>query len=320
MHPHPHRGIDSSCLLQTSVLNASSGTRTRMVPSKVLDHSTGAQVPLVAMGMVFRKGASSAEVVRALTTWISLGGRHIDAADLYGNQADLGRAIEEVKKEGVGRDQLFITSKVPGPIGYGRTRSLVLDDMLPKLRSSYVDLLLVHWPCTADPFKSCDGSDGLSERVDTWRALEELRAEGKVRSIGVSNFGVRHLEPFFDAVRRDLGGPPNVTANQVSWNFHDHDAGLLSWCTQNHITLEAYGALGGEADAVAAALQTPAVVSIAEAQGVKPAQVIFRWVVQRGIVLVTNSDSPTHMAEDLDPLFAFNLTEADMNILDNVSS
>lgn len=313
----PCCGTDSSCLLQTSVLNASVKTRTGAVPSKVLDSSTGAQIPLVAMGTwpaSFDGGTSSDQVTEALTTWISLGGRHIDTADVYGNQGDVGRAIEKVKGT-VGRDQLFITSKVPGPVGYDRAKSLVVSDMLPKLKTDHVDLLLMHWPCTRNRFNQCDGQDGLSERVATWRALEELRAEGKVRNLGVSNFEIHHLEAFFEAVRRDLGGPANLTANQVRWNLDHHDDALLAWCTEHRVTLESYSPLGGRGG-VAAQLRKPAVASIAEARKVKPAQVIFRWVVQRGIVLVSGSTDPGHMAEDLDPLFALELTEAEMSSLD----
>merc|ERR1719362_345926 len=189
---------------------------------------------------------------------------------------------------------------------------MVRDEMLPQLGIEYIDLLLIHWPCLTT-FDVCTGFDGLANRVDTWQALEELRADGTVRSIGVSNFHVPQLEPFLAAVEARTGRQANVSVDQVPWSLGRKDVTLMAWAKQRNITLEAYSPLGG-IGGVAMSLSAPVVQSIAKKHGVTPAQVIFRWIYQQGIVVVTASTNHAHMEQDL-TYFRFRLSQTEMDSL-----
>jgi diketogulonate reductase-like aldo/keto reductase len=280
-------------------------------------------MPQVALGTwpeSLPAGYSNAQITDALLTWIDLGGRHIDTAFFYQNQEAVGDAVRIALESNrvASRSELFVTSKVNGPIGYQETLDQVNTVTLPALGEDHVDLLLMHWPCCGT-FDQCEASSCLENRVQTWLALEELRAAGKATNIGVSNFHVTHLESLFQEVRDRTGRDPNVTANQIPWNLGQHDDALFAWCQQRGITIESYSPLGGP-NVNIPVNQIPEVVSIAQAHNVSAFQVTFRWIVQQGIVLVTASVNPSHMAEDLDSLFAFSLTDSEMATLSGLQT
>lgn len=316
-HPKRHTrgiaGVGSDARLEVSGI----------VPTVAIDRGVGMEIPRVAMGTwpgSLPSNISSGELGRALSSWISLGGRHIDTAYVYRNQDTVGKAIADAMAAGaVTRDELFVTSKVSGPLGYEKTKQQVLKETLPALGLKYVNLLLMHWPCQHDLFDKCSGKDFLEDRVQTWRALEELRAAGVVQNIGVSNFHVPHLESLFEAVRTRTGQPPNATVNQVPFNIRSHDEALLAWCQQHGIVVEAYSPLGGT-DSGLSAMKSPSVIAASKAHHVSAAQVALRWVLQKGVVVVTSSTKPEHMSQDLTPLFDFSLTHAEMTVLSGLGS
>ena len=254
----------------------------------------GADMPVVGLGTWQMHGQQAYDAVRwALTA----GYRHIDTATMYKNEAEVGRAVRD---SGVDRGELFITTKLP-PGNAGRERQ-TLADSLEALGTGFVDLWLIHWP----PRRK-----GVSERV--WRAFLELQAEGLCRAVGVSNYSPAQI----DELAAATGQTPAV--NQVPWSPSGHDAGLLAAHRERGVVLEGYSPLKGWRPSAGGrggqrGLGNPELVSIAAAHGVTAAQVVLRWHVQMGIVVIPKSAHRERIESNLD-LFGFELTDAEMERL-----
>jgi 2,5-diketo-D-gluconate reductase A len=245
--------------------------------------SDGADMPVVGFGTWQMNGQQAYDAVRwALTA----GYRHIDTATAYKNEAEVGRAVRD---SGVDRGELFITTKLP-PGNAGRERQ-TLADSLRALGTDYVDLWLVHWP----PRRS-----GASERV--WQAFTELRSEGLCRTIGVSNYSLAEI----DSLTAATGQVPQV--NQIPWSPSQHDPGLLAELRDRGVVLEGYSPLRGTR------LAAPLLTSVAQAHAVTAAQVVLRWHVQLGIVVIPKSVHKERIESNFD-LFGFELTDEEMNQL-----
>merc|ERR1719443_1651907 len=126
----------------------------------------------------------SCTVQEGVEQWLRLGGRHIDTADDYGTQPDVGRAL---KAANISRKEIFITTKIPGPIGRDNVTTKILKTALPQLGVEYIDLVLIHFPCRGVNMTGC-GSEWAAERKDTWAGLVDLRKQGRIRALGVSNY------------------------------------------------------------------------------------------------------------------------------------
>jgi diketogulonate reductase-like aldo/keto reductase len=253
---------------------------------------------------------------KAVTEFLKLGGRRIDTSLDYSDQKGIGQAI---KASGVSREDIFITSKVGGgPPGYNAAMDQI-DLTLQQLDSSYVDLLLIHWP---GPINSSDAEcnngsteaeKGRSCRQATWRALEKIFQEGKAMAIGVSNFEQNHLQDIIDM----NGTLPAV--DQVEFQPYWHEFDLVHFCQGRNITFNGYAPLGTPDWAPIThdwpghntTMQQPTIVKIAQEHDKTPAQVILRWQWQLGIVLNPRSENPEHMKENLD-IFDFSLSDAEM--------
>ena len=216
------------------------------------------------------------------------GYRHIDTAALYGNEASVGRAVTEFVERGTaGREDLFVTSKVWNTDqGYDSTLR-AFDASMERLGLEYLDLYLIHWPCPQ-----------RDSYIETYRALEELYASGRVRAIGVSNFQPDHLHRLLDAT----GVVPAV--NQIE---------LHPWLQQEElrrlhrglgIVTEAWSPLGR-----GAVLSDPVITAIAADLGRTPAQVILRWHADNANIVLPKASSPERIAGNLD-LFSFELNDA----------
>jgi 2,5-diketo-D-gluconate reductase A len=240
----------------------------------------GVDMPVIGFGTWQMNGEQAYDAIR----WaLAAGYRHIDTATAYKNEAEVGRAVRD---SGVDRGELFITTKLP-PGNAGRERQ-TLSDSLRALGTDYVDLWLIHWP---------PRRPGASERV--WRAFLELRSEGLCRAVGVSNYSPEEI----DALTGATGQVPQV--NQVPWSPSQHDPELLAALRHRGVVVEGYSPLRG------ARLTAPALTAISEAHGVSAAQVILRWHVQMGIVVIPKSVHRERIESNLD-LFGFELTEAEM--------
>lgn len=260
------------------------GSMSQNVSTARISLNDGASIPQIGLGVWQSGGATKRAVVAALQA----GYRHIDTAAVYGNEAQVGAAIAEA---GVPRDQLFVTSKLWNQ-DHGYDKALKAFDLsLRRLKLEYLDLYLLHWPVS-----------GL--RLESWRALEQLASEQRVRSIGVSNFLVPHLSE----LRQSAKILPAV--NQIELTPFLQRQETVALCRELGITLEAYSPLTrGQR------LNHPVLLELAAAAQRSSAQVMLRWGIQKGFVILPKSVQPERIAENA-ALFDFELDDAAMRRLD----
>ncbi|WP_163971890.1 aldo/keto reductase [Oceanobacillus halotolerans] len=246
----------------------------------------GVQMPGFGLGVY--KVEDGDVVIQAVKAALDYGYRSIDTASFYDNEAGVGQAIQE---SNIPRKELFITSKVwNDQQGYENTLK-AFDESLSKLGLDYLDLYLIHWPVK-----------GMYK--ETWRALEKLYKEGKVRAIGVSNFHVHHLEDLM----ADSNHKPVI--DQVEFHPHLTQEDLRTFCQQENIQLEAWSPLKrGQL------LEEPTITEIANKYGKSPAQVILRWDIQHDVITIPKS-SKAHRIKENASIFDFALTEEEMNRID----
>lgn len=249
----------------------------------------GHTIPQLGFG-VFKVDPDETE--RIVSDALEVGYRHIDTAAVYGNEVGVGRAIE---KSGIPRDELFITTKLWNSDQGTQSAFDAIDLSLEKLGLDQVDLYLIHWP-----------RPDLDRYVETWLALEQIREDGKTRSIGVSNFHRPHLE----RIIAESGTVPAVDQIELHPAFAQRE--LRAFSEPLGIRTEAWGPLGqGKYDLFAES----AVADAAAAHGVSPAQVVIRWHLQQGIIVFPKSNSRARMSENFD-VFGFELTDAEVAAID----
>lgn len=254
------------------------------VPSVVLND--GLVIPRLGFG-VFQ--VADAEAFDVVTAALGAGYRSIDTAAIYGNEVEVGRAIRE---SGLPRDEVYLTTKLwNSEQGYDSTLR-AFDDSMSRLGLDYLDLYLVHWPAAQ-----------ANRFVDTFRAFQTLKSQGRIGSIGVANFTRDHLS----RIMAETGEIPAV--NQIELHPHLGQADLRAFHAENGIATEAWSPLGRGAD-----LKDPVVVEVAEETGRTPAQVIIRWHLQLGTVVIPKSVTPTRIRENFD-VFDFELTADQMHRL-----
>ncbi|MEZ2391693.1 aldo/keto reductase [bacterium RCC_150] len=258
-----------------------------MVIAPGIKLNDGNEIPQIGLGTW---PLDDGEVATAVVSAVELGYRHIDTAVRYGNETGVGRGIRNC---GIPRGELFITTKLDGTY-QGKDRAIEgLDGSLERLGLDYVDLLLIHWPLPQ-----------RNEFVSTWKTFERLQAEGKARSIGVSNFKPAHLERLF----REASVVPAVNQIQLSPSITRIDDRAFN---ESHgIVSESYSPLGAGHDL----LNAPVLASIAEKHGKTPGQVVLRWHVQEGLVAIPKSANPERMKENID-IFGFVLDDDDLSAI-----
>lgn len=240
---------------------------------------------------------------------LSSGYRLVDTAYRYANEGGVGRALKEGIASGVvTRDDVFVTTKVS-------TDAICFDDALEsvdyslgKLGLDYVDLVLIHWP---GDFKTSDPSVCQGRRADIWRGLERARADGKVRHIGVANYGERHLRELLSYAKV----PPAV--DQFEVHPYNSRRGLVDACQKEGIQVMGYSPLGGRNAAgpgtglTDALLADATIAGVAQSCGRTSAQVILRWALQRGITPIPKASSEARLAENFGAL-DFEISDEDM--------
>ncbi|MEC4020839.1 aldo/keto reductase [Streptomyces sp. H27-D2] len=257
-----------------------------MTPVPNVTLNNGLQIPQLGFG-VFQ--VDDEQTTGAVLAALEAGYRSIDTAAVYGNEAGVGRALAT---SGVARGDLFVTTKLwNADQGYDSTLT-AFDTSLAKLGLDYVDLYLIHWP-TPD----------RALYPDSWRALHKLLADGRTKAIGVSNFQPAHLRRLLD----DTGVVPAV--NQVELHAYLQQTPLRAFHAEHGIATEAWSPL-----AQGALLQDPVLASIAQRHAKTPAQVVLRWHLQLGNIVIPKSVTPARIRENLD-VFGFTLTAADLDAI-----
>ena len=268
----------------------------------------GRLIPQLGLGVWQTRAGATCEA--AVLAALEAGYRHVDTASMYGNEESVGAAI---RKSGIPREQIFVTTKLWNSDHGNPERAL--ETSLHKLKMDYVDLYLIHYP--------------VRQRIQSWHALELLRERGKARSIGVSNFTVRHLTELL----RETKCIPAV--NQVEFHPYLYQRDLLEFCRRSGIVLEAYSPLTkGERlkdrklVAIANKYPTspregtnsqsrPSIVGkfSRHSNSKSPAQILIRWALQHGLVVIPKSANPKRILENAD-VFDFEISRADMELLD----
>jgi diketogulonate reductase-like aldo/keto reductase len=233
---------------------------------------------------------SNEEAASAVGEAIKAGYRSIDTAAIYGNEEGVGQAI---KSAPVAREELFITTKVWNDRhGYDDTLR-AFDESLARLKLDHVDLYLIHWPVA-----------GSEAYLDTWRALIKLKQDGRAKSIGVSNFMVQHLQRLSD----ETGVTPSV--NQIELHPRFQQTELREFHAANGIATESWSPLGQ-----GTLIADETLAAIGRKYGKTPAQVILRWHLDNGLVVIPKSVTPSRMRENID-VFDFNLDSEDMRVIE----
>ncbi|MFI1358563.1 aldo/keto reductase [Streptomyces sp. NPDC020898] len=252
------------------------------VPPIILNN--GAEMPQLGFG-VWQVPDDEAE--RAVATALETGYRSIDTAAIYGNEEGTGKAIAA---SAVPREELFVTTKLwNSEQGYDTTLR-AFDESLAKLGLDYLDLYLIHWPTPA-----------RDRYVDTYKAFEKLHADGRIRAIGVSNFLPEHLERLI----AETSVIPAV--NQIELHPHLQQHASREYHGEQGIATEAWSPLGSGRGL----LEVPAIVAIAQKHGRTPAQVVLRWHLQLGNVVIPKSVTPSRIKENIE-VFDFNLDTEDL--------
>jgi diketogulonate reductase-like aldo/keto reductase len=247
----------------------------------------GADIPLLGLGTWQSEGD---DAQRAVEHALGVGYRHIDTATGYGNEAQVGRGLAA---SGVARGEVFLTTKLP-PDHAGRERQ-TLETSLTDLGVDQLDLWLVHWP----PNKQATPS--------TWAQFIALRDEGLVRAIGVSNYSVAQIDELVEVT----GEAPAM--NQIPWSPSDHDAALVAAHAERGVALEGYSPFKRTN------LEDPTLTEIAQAHDVSAAQVVLRWHVEHGVVVIPKSTSPERIDHNLEAL-NFTLTDDEVARIDGLST
>jgi 2,5-diketo-D-gluconate reductase A len=243
----------------------------------------GIDIPQIGLGAWQVDNAEAPEVVKAA---IDAGYRSIDTAAIYGNEEGVGAGI---RAAGVPREQLFVTTKLWNDRHGAKNALKAFDDSLRKLRLEYVDLYLIHWP-----------TPRANLYVETWRALQEIKASGRAKSVGVSNFKVAHLE----RIMGETGVVPAI--NQIELHPRFQQKEQRAFHARHKIVTESWSPLGQ-----GRAMKDPLIAGIAQKHGRTPAQITLRWHIQNGLVAIPKSATPSRIAENFD-VFNFELTQEDM--------
>lgn len=248
----------------------------------------GHEIPILGLGTFRAKGEDSYNAVKHA---LSCGYRHIDTAVVYGNEEEVGRGVADSE---VPREEIFVTTKVWNTAHTTEAATTMIDESLSRLGTDYVDLLLVHWP-------------GSYERnLAVWRAMEAAADAGKVRSVGISNFNIHHV----DALLKDARIVPAV--NQMECHVGLQNTRLQEYLQPRGIYLQAYAPF--KSQHISEVLENEVLREVGAAHGKSATQVTLRWMIQREIIALPKSVTPSRIEENLD-VFDFELTGEQMKAI-----
>ncbi|KAI0745398.1 Aldo/keto reductase [Earliella scabrosa] len=246
--------------------------------------STGFDMPRLGFG-VYQNYTTHDSVLEAFRA----GYRHVDTAQAYRNEAHVGSALKESR---LSRSEVFVTTKcISKTHGYEST-SRAVDVSLQRLDTTYIDLFLIH-----DPYK------GKELRLQTYRALLDAQSAGKIRTVGVSNFGIKHLEEI------RLAGLQTPSVNQIELHPYCQQRPIVAYCREHGIVIQAYAPL------IRGQFDDPILMRLSEKHKRDPAHILLRWSLQHGFVPLPKSATPTRIRSNTE-LFDFSLDVEDMQLLD----
>ncbi|KAL1881258.1 hypothetical protein Daus18300_001110 [Diaporthe australafricana] len=260
--------------------------------------NNGLTVPAVGLGTWQSKPN---EVKNAVELALKSGYRHVDAAAVYDNEKEVG---EGIKASGVPRKDIFLTSKLWNTHHKGEDVEKAVNASLADLQTDYLDLYLIHWPVSFRKINDTErfpideqtyGVDVIDvPTIETWKAMEALVKKGKIRTIGVSNFSIAKINEIWDAAEI------KPAVNQVELHPYFAQPELVKWCQDKGIVVEAYSPLGNNIYSLPMAIEDPAIIQLAEKLGKTPAQIVLSWIVQRGVVVLTKSVTPSRIKSNLE--------------------
>lgn len=254
----------------------------------------GNKIPVIGFGTWQAENGDIAK--QAVKSALESGYRHIDTAMIYGNETSVGEAIKE---SGIPRDELFVTTKLWNhDHSYDKAKQAI-NESLERLGLDYLDLYLIHWPNPIDYRENWKEAN-----AGAWKAMEEAVDEGKIKSIGVSNFLIHHLK----ALEETAVIQPVI--NQIYLNPSDQQHEIVDYCRNKGIILEAYSPLG-----TGDIFKLKELEEIAETHNKTVAQVVLRWSLQKGFLPLPKSVTPSRIKENIE-LFDFELSEFDMGLID----
>ncbi len=268
-------------------INVSTQTRYKM--------NNGIEIPSIGYGTYQIRQKS--EIENGIKTAYSCGYRLFDTAVMYNNEQLIGQSIKKLK---LPRNDLFLTTKIiPQDMTYEKAKQSI-DKSLKKLNTDYIDLVLIHWPGVTNP----------QQRIDVWKALEEAVEQGKVKSIGLSNFLKKHIEQILNNCKI------KPVINQIECHPLYYDKDTIEYCKSQNIIIEAYCPL---AEFHKNLIQNKNIVEIAKSLGKSVPQVILRWHLQHQIIPLPKSVHSNYIKENYD-LDGFTLSEEQMKVIDGLNT
>ncbi len=254
----------------------------------------GNSMPQLGLGVWQAKNGD--ETANAVRTAIETGYRLIDTAAVYQNEESVGQGIRD---SGIDRDELFVTTKLWNSDQGASNVRPALEASLKRLGLEYVDLYLIHWP-----------TPGRDLYVETWKEFEKLKSDGLARSIGVSNFRIEDLE----RLKQETDTVPAV--NQIELHPYFQQQGLREYADANSIQIESWSPIGGSRGNL---LSNDALKRIGDAHGKTPAQVVIRWHIQHGLIVIPKSVHAERIQENFD-VFDFELSQDEMRMIDALNT
>ncbi|WP_304038956.1 aldo/keto reductase [Mesonia mobilis] len=257
--------------------------------------NNGNKIPAIGFGTY---KAQEDEGIAAVKKAIETGYRLIDTAAKYENEEAVGKAI---KQSGIAREELMLTTKLwRENLGYESTKK-AFETSLAKLDLDYIDLYLIHWPANAKNYENWQKANN-----DSWRAMEELVKEGKIKNIGVSNFWPEHLEPLLEAAEIE------PVINQIEFHPGYWQPELTRYCKENNILIEAWSPL-----ARGKVFENEEIKAIAKKYNKSVAQICLRWILEHNALVIPKSSTPERIEDNFN-IFDFQLKPEDIKTIDNL--
>ena len=269
-----------------------------MVFNDTFELNNGVKIPKLALGTWL---IDDGEAAKAVEEAIKIGYRHIDTAQAYGNERGVG---EGVRKSGIPREEIFVTSKVAAENKSYESAMASIDESTEKMGIGYIDMMIIHSP---QPWVEVNQSENryFEENKQVWKALEDALNAGKVRAIGVSNF----LEEDLESLLPSCNMKPMV--NQILAHISNTPFGLIEYCQQKGIVVEAYSPVAhGEA------MKNPIITEIAEKYGVTVPQLCIKYDLQLDLIVLPKTANPAHMKSNSE--LDFMISDDDMELLKNI--